>query len=320
MFAVLFAVSVLLPVAFILLTVGRIPVWLIFVYAAVTAALALFARNRIFLPIATIEKVLEGVSAGNTDFDMEALERYAHLSEIFTRLETLVENVRNLKTRESNAQLMKQQAELEALQSQINPHFLYNTLDCIRGQAMHYGIRDIEVMTRSLSKIFRYSISNHDSVVSLEDELDNIDSYLHIQQMRFNDKFVVEKNIDDDAPTCTVPKLIIQPIVENAIHHGLELKVGPGHIRIEAYLTDSRLVIKVNDNGCGIPGKRLEEINETLLHDAPLTKKSGSHTSVGLANVNARIKLLYGPEYGVSVYSSEDVGTSVHLNLPIIRR
>ncbi len=293
--------------------------WTAAVYLLLFILIFFFIHKKIFEPIITIETVLKGVSKGKTDFCLDSLSRSRQLSSIFQELDALLNNMQQLMLRESNAQLMKKQAEFDALQSQINPHFLYNTLDCIRGQAIRWGIKDIEVMTRALSKLFRYSISNHNATVTLEEELNNVESYLLIQQMRFNNKFIKEAYIDDDARDCIIPKLIIQPIIENAIHHGLETKIGSGLLVIRAYITEQRLIINVKDDGCGISQSRLEMINAALESNSAIENSEASKISVGLMNVNSRIKLTYGNMYGLNVYSTQDIGTDVQLNLPLLK-
>lgn len=289
------------------------------IYLFLFVLIFFFIKKKIFDPIITIETVLKGMSKGKTDFCLDSLGKSRQLSSIFQELDALLNNMQQLMLRESNAQLMKKQAEFDALQSQINPHFLYNTLDCIRGQAVRYGIGNIEVMTRALSKLFRYSISNHNATVTLEEELNNVESYLLIQQMRFNNKFVKEAYIDDDARDCIIPKLIIQPIIENAIHHGLETKIGRGLLVIRAYITEQRLIINVKDDGCGISQPRLEIINAALESNSPIENSETNKISVGLMNVNSRIKLTYGNMYGLNVYSTQDIGTDVQLNLPLLK-
>lgn len=288
------------------------------IYSLLCLLVFLLFKKKILDPISTIEKVLEGVSEGRTDFSLDSLEKSHHLSSTIHKLDALVSNMQQLTLREANAQLMKKQATLDALQSQINPHFLYNTLDCIRGQAIRNGSKDIEVMTRSLSKFFRYSISNSNSVVALEEELNNIDCYLLIQQMRFNNKFIKKTAIDEDAFSCLIPKLIIQPIIENAINHGLEAKIGTGTLTIEAYATEQRLIINIKDDGCGMSPERLETINTALASNTAIESSKSNRISVGLSNVNSRIKFTYGEMYGINIYSTQNVGTTVQLNLPKI--
>ncbi|WP_082989708.1 sensor histidine kinase [Christensenella intestinihominis] len=296
-----------------------VAVWISIAYVAVFICILFVIKRKMYDPIAKVERILHGVIEGETDFTFDAARRNDPFSPIFSDLHTLFENMKALTLRESNAQLMKKQAELDALQSQINPHFLYNTLEAIRGQAIEYGLQDIEMMTRSLSKLFRYSISNHNTLVTLREELDNVDNYLYIQHLRFNNKFTKISRIDEDALDYLVPKLIIQPIVENAIYHGLEMKIGQGKIMISAYITETRLIIDIQDDGLGISEENLRKLNATLSEGNTQIKPHTKGSSIGLRNVNARIRLTFGEDYGISVYSTEGTGTDVQLKLPLTK-
>ena len=285
-------------------------------YVFVFFLIIFILKNKVYDPITKVEKMLHSVVKGETNFDFHTKKSDPFFS-MFSDLNILFENIKILMLRESNAQLVKKQAELDALQSQINPHFLYNTLEAIRGQAMEYGIKDIELMTRALSRLFRYSISNHNTLVTLREELENVENYLYIQHLRFNNKFIKTSRIDEDAYDCKVPKLIIQPIVENAIYHGLEMKIGQGQICISAHLTKTRLVISIKDDGLGISESKLKELNAVISKGITQIEPAQSkNSSVGLRNVNTRIRLTYGKEYGINIYSTEKIGTEVQLSLP----
>lgn len=295
---------------FFLITAAYILIFLLIIY---------ILKNKVYNPITKVEQMLHGVVKGETNFNFQTKESDPFFP-MFSDLNILFENIKTLMLRESNAQLIKKQAELDALQSQINPHFLYNTLDAIRGQAIEYGLQDIELMTRALSRLFRYSISNHSTLVTLREELENVDNYLFIQHLRFNNKFLKTSHIDEDALGYKVPKLIIQPIVENAIYHGLEMKIGQGQIDISAHLTKTRLVISIRDDGLGISEDKLKELNASLAEGITQVDPSRSkNSSVGLRNVNARIRLTYGKEFGISIYSTKNIGTDVQLSLPLIQ-
>lgn len=295
---------------FILITAAYVLIYLLIIF---------ILKNKVYNPITKVEQMLHGVVKGETNFNFQAKESDPFYP-MFSDLNILFENIKTLMFRESNAQLIKKQAELDALQSQINPHFLYNTLEAIRGQAIEYGLKDIELMTRALSRLFRYSISNHNTLVTLREELENVENYLFIQHLRFNNKFIKTSRIDDDTLDYKVPKLIIQPIVENAIYHGLEMKIGQGQICIRANLTKTRLVISIKDDGLGISESKLKELNAALSKGITQVEPARSkNSSVGLRNVNARIRLTYGKEYGISIYSTEKIGTEVQLSLPLIQ-
>ena len=151
---------------------------------------------------------------------------YDNLNSLIIRLKQLIDS-------EYTAGIMKNKPG-DALQSQINPHFLYNTLESIRGQAIVQGVSGIEKMVKAMADIFRYSITNKNAMVTLEEEIKNIDNYLNIQQFRFNNKFIVIKELEEDTLSCLIPKLTLQPLVENTIIHGLETKPGKGTIKISS--------------------------------------------------------------------------------------
>jgi len=288
------------------------------IYLLIISAIFLVAYFRLYRPLKKLERVLHGVVKGETDFDLAEPGAFSPLAPVFSDLQLLLEKLKTLVLRESTAVLMKKQAELDALQSQINPHFLYNTLDTIRGQAEVHGLSDIGQMSLSLSKLFRYSISNHNSFVFLREELDNIENYLLIQHLRFGDKFEKISRIEEDALQYKVPKLLIQPLVENAVHHGLEPKLERGSLVISAYITQSQLIINVQDNGVGIPPEKLVSINETLAGNASAIRNKDKGVSIGMTNVNARIKLLFGDDYGITVFSTLGAGTNVQISLPLV--
>lgn len=217
--------------------------------------------------------------------------------------------------------MLDKQAELDALQSQINPHFLYNTLESIRGKAYSEGQQEIAEMTEALSSFFRYSISRKGNDVTLEEELINIQNYFKIQQFRFDNRFQLEIDLPDATSLyhCRLPKLTLQPIVENAIYHGLEEKMGQGKIRITAFANDQRTVITIADNGVGIPEDTLTQLRDRLDESSPLPAGSQGrtrNTGIALHNVNRRLKLMYGPASGLSINSSPGFGTDVEITLP----
>lgn len=209
---------------------------------------------------------------------------------------------------------------LKALQSQINPHFLYNTLDSLRGELYMCDMPNLAQMVETLSELFRYSISQKEPLISLEAEIDNTEKYIRIMQFRFPNKFVLYKRFDDVADNVLgmqVPKMILQPIVENSINHGLEAKIGPGRIFIDITHTERTVCIRVDDDGVGIPADKLDNIN-TQLSKNESNYATDSVRGMGLAlfNINSRIRLLYGEDYGVSVASSVGKGTQVQIMLP----
>lgn len=239
------------------------------------------------------------------------------------KTERLIECVKILINNDYTSQMLKSQAEMHALQSQINPHFLYNTLETIRSHALAQQSIEIAEMTEALATLFRYSISKPGEMATFLEEIENVTNYLLIQQYRFPSKIRFNRIIEDESINgYRLPILTIQPIVENAMHHGLETKQGIGHITIRAFCTKSRLVISVNDDGLGMTEEKLKEIQKKLESAQEISvssNKGGSGKKAGIAliNVNQRIKFYFGPEYGLKVRSTLGVGTTVEIILPI---
>lgn len=212
------------------------------------------------------------------------------------------------------------QATLQALQSQINPHFLYNTLECIRGQALLDDNREIATMLEALGDFFRYSISRKENIVLLRDEIQNIRGYLLIQNYRFPDRFDLELEYLEDQDlldSCYVPKLMLQPIVENSILHAFENKLK-GTIVIQIDADEEHLLITVSDNGDGMEESVLKELNARIRgeRDSEPRPVQSHGNGIALENVNKRIAVLFGKQYGMQVYSSPGTGTDVEIILP----
>lgn len=215
-------------------------------------------------------------------------------------------------------EMNKRQAQYQALQNQINPHFLYNTLESIRSEALMSGLSSVANMCEALAAFFRYTISNMENLVTVEEELENIKNYFCIQQYRFGERLHLLFRWEEEdrlvAEKCLIPKLTLQPIVENAIIHGIEQKIGDGTVTIEIQCTERRLLIHVSDDGIGMDQETLDRINQSMEeHRAPGKSKGG----IAIRNVNTRLKMLFGDEYGVTVFSNLDVGTEVEITLPL---
>lgn len=218
--------------------------------------------------------------------------------------------------------LSNRQAQYLALQNQINPHFLYNTLEAIRGDALSEGINTIATTTEALATFFRYTISNVDSLVTLEEELSNAENYFAIQNYRFGDKISMEVLMEEgekELLSCKIPKLTLQPIIENAIIHGLENKIGHGKVVISMTSDSKRLIIEIADDGVGMSEDSLNALNSSLKH-LRVDKVEEEKIKVGgiaLKNVNERILLLFGEPYGLRVSSVKNYGTQVLIQLPL---
>ncbi|WP_081392970.1 sensor histidine kinase [Paenibacillus odorifer] len=213
------------------------------------------------------------------------------------------------------SEITQKNAELVALQSQINPHFLYNTLEAIRMRAISQGAKDVGQMIYILSTLFRTMIKKS-MVVTIADEIEYCNLYLELFQIRHKDKLQIESRISPVAMNCSIVKLLIQPVIENYIVHGFRPERSDNLIRIEVTESDGSIQIAIRDNGNGIIPSKLTELQKTLQvsmrMDAP-------PSSLGLCNVNERIKLYYGIEYGLSIASEIGVGTTVIMNIPVVR-
>lgn len=206
----------------------------------------------------------------------------------------------------------RRKSELDVLQSQINPHFLYNTLDSITWMIEGEKNEEAAFMITQLAKLFRISLSKGHTIISIRDELQHAQSYMNIQKIRYKNKFEVVFDIDPEILDYCVVKLVLQPILENAINYGIREMDGCGIINVCGKKADDRIILSVSDNGMGIPD---DEIG-FLLKDTNRIRKRGS--GVGLVNVNNRIKILFGGQYGLYIESELDEGTTVYINIPAI--
>ncbi len=215
-------------------------------------------------------------------------------------------------------EIQHKEAEINFLQSQINPHFLYNTLECMNSIGALHEVPEIQEIAMSLSSLFRYSISGR-KFVTLEEELRSVEDYLNIQRIRFLDRFTISLNYDSNVLKTKIIKFILQPIIENSIFHGLEPKVGKGELKVNCSQNSSFLDISVEDNGTGIEKETLDKLNSSLAESIPgKPLPAGEKRSIGLYNIQNRIKLVYGNYYGLKIESEKDRGTSILMRLPFI--
>lgn len=217
----------------------------------------------------------------------------------------------------------RKRTELYALQMQIDPHFLYNALDSIRGYALLHDMDEISDITEALSRVFRNMISNKNELLPLRQEMDNIKNYMKIQQFRFNNKFQYAFEIEDEvADKYMVPRMVLQPLVENAIMHGLEHKIEGGWVLIRAYVTQKRFILSVTDNGAGISESRLELLNHIMAGNPSefVSNDDSRHVGIALININRRIKLNFGKPYGITLSSTPEVRTTSEVVLPLLLR
>ncbi len=290
-----------------------------------------FFSGRFASEVGDLRNEMGKASRGKYDEMTDELTSSRELNEAFDDLKSMVTNIQkmeadhyekvlleqNLEIREKNVKFEQQKMEFRMLSNQINPHFLYNTLETIRMKAISAGDREVGNAIKLLGKSMRYVLDNTGTAdTTLAKELEHINIYLQIQKLRFSDRlnYSIIRADDIEPEHVKMLPLLIQPIAENAIIHGLELQTAGGFLELKAQKHDEELVITVKDNGCGIEESRLKALNENLANsegDIPTE-------SIGVVNINRRIKLNYGEEYGVKVESEQGVGTCVTIRIPYI--
>lgn len=294
-------------------------------YIACAVSFAMFIISlvwiykKLYLSYKSTEQALQSYNLGYNSNALNEISVYytEEMEKTFFKIFGLFESMNAIK-------LTNTHAEYRALQNQINPHFLYNTLEAIRSDAICEGSENIANITEALATFFRYTISNVNSMVTLEAEINNSENYFAIQNFRFGDKINLKINLDDEDMSILeyeIPKLTLQPIIENAIIHGLERKVGRGTIEIDITSTEDRLLIKITDDGVGMDENVLSSINERLheISGQGLKQNNAQKGGIALINVNNRIKLQFGEKYGLRLYSIKDFGTSVEVTLPQVK-
>lgn len=284
---------------------------------AVTAIVSLLFGRRITKPILSLYRSVSRVKRG--DFSERAVvHRGDEIGLIALKFNEMQDELQNLIETKYIYQIKLQEAELSMLYAQINPHFLYNTLDIIKAQADYYEVGQIAEMAQSLADMFRYNLkSGGDGLVTLGDELEQILSYMNIQRVRFEDRLSLELDIADGLHDYPLIKMTLQPLVENAVFHGIERSVGKGTIRLSAHREGSRVRIAVRDNGAGIPPQRLQALRGMIrgpLHPDGISPVGGKF-GIGLHNVYARYKIRLGSRFDMEIDSAPNRGTEVALLL-----
>ncbi len=272
--------------------------------------LSILISSRISKPIKTLIRSMEQVERGNFNIKVN-IPSYDEIGSLGRKFNIMVAKIRELMIQNVREQELKRRIELQALQAQINPHFLYNTLDSIIWMAESRRHEEVVLMVSSLAKLFRLTISRGDEIVPIETEIEHITHYLIIQKMRYRDRLDFQVDVPEEVLPYQTIKLLLQPLVENSIYHGIKNRRGRGVVRILARKEGDRILLQVVDNGVGMDRARLARILDRSCPDA----KSGG---VGVRNVDERIKLHFGESYGLSFESARNVGTTASVWLPAI--
>jgi len=282
------------------------------VLVLLTIVFAGFISKSITNPLSTLMHTIKDIEDG----DLEAravIHSQDEIKKLGDVLNSMTANIKNLIIKNVEEEKLKRKAELNALQAQINPHFLYNTLDSVNWLALRKNEPEISNVLTSLGKFFRISLSKGNQFILIGQELEHIQHYINIQKFRHSNSFNTHIDIDDAIRGYYMPKLILQPIVENALIHGFKNKTADANINIRGYAERDHVFIVITDNGAGIQPHRLAEINACL-------QGVSQHTtgSYGLKNVNDRIQLYFGTQYGLTVESATSAGTRVTITFPIL--
>lgn len=272
----------------------------------------IFISNRVTEPLRNLDDSIRYLEEGDLEESHIYIGGSHEIRHLGVTIQMMIRRMKDLMERMVQEQEDKRKSELDALQSQINPHFLYNTLDSVVWMIESEQHREAIAMIKALAKLFRISLSKGNSIITLKDELTHARNYLDIQKVRHRNKYNVTMEIDPEICDCITIKLIIQPILENAIYHGLEAMDGEGEISVHGYVKEGDIYIDISDNGIGIP----QETIESLLTDKSRVRAKGS--GIGLWNVNQRIALYFKGDYGLSIRSELDEGTTVTIHLPMI--
>lgn len=266
--------------------------------------------NYLTRPIDQLRGLMKEIKHEN--FDIQADEnRQDEFGQLARSFNSMAARIKQLIEEDYKSKILIQEAEYKFLRAQINPHFLYNTLDSISWMAAMDGNKDISSMSVALGRILRWSISNKDNTVSLGEEIKNVEDYLTIQQMRYGESFHYYIYISEEQKRKTVPKMIVQPLAENALIHGLEQKEGEKLIIILTQDCGDYLEIKIADNGLGMDTEKARKILE-----ADSEQLSSSNQGVGVYNVHKRIQMMYGENYGLHITSEPGRGTEASIYIP----
>lgn len=276
----------------------------------------------IIRPIHKLNNQIETMDYQNDEIQIETSLKNeigsiaSHTNALLTKISVLNQHNINSQARLYEMELSKKQTQLYAYQSQINPHFLYNMLQCMRGISLMHGIREVAQICTNMAELFRYSIKGA-SLIYLEDELDIIDKYLYMIRVRFQNKITYTLDVAPDTRKCLIPKMILQPIVENAIFHGLESIEEDGLLNIRTSNDGEDLYIHVEDNGIGFSLEVLEELKLMLAEDIPseMNTTFNEAKGLGIINIHNKIRLYEGLAYGINIDSTpRHTVVTIHLN------
>ena len=286
--------------------VGNICVMLAIILFA-TMVISFLVSRLVTNPAQRLIRAMEEFERDAAGYVYQPVEGTSEIEALSQSYEHMVRKIQKLMNQVRQEEISLRKTELKALQAQINPHFLYNTLDAIGWLCEEERCQDAVEMVNALAKLFRISISKGHELITIEKEVEHARSYLKIQNFRYKNQFSYEFLVEEDCLQYYCNKITLQPIIENAIYHGLDRMVDEGHILIRIYSENDDVIFRVEDNGVGMS----EEQCRSILHKEP-----GDNSGIGIKNVNDRIKIYFGKEYGLTIESELDEGTTVIIRMP----
>jgi two-component system sensor histidine kinase YesM len=293
-----------------LVSFNKVMVIVLVICLILSFGFAMFLSDNVAYPIQKLARSMSVVRDGNFDVKL-SYKRNDEFAFLITAYNKMVEQIKELIDKLYVSELNKKEAELRSLQAQINPHFLYNTLDSVNWLALKHDVPDFSTMVTSLSDFFRYSLNKGRDIIPLRDEKNQVKCYLDIQKIRFKDKLDYGIDFPEDILEYQTVKLILQPIVENAIVHGIEKRRGKGMIDIAASMTEDTIEIRISDNGIGT---NVAELNSLL------AGKAGIGKTYGIRNVHVRIRNAFGEKYGLTFEDNVFGGVTVIIRIPAMRK
>lgn len=288
----------------------RLSLWLAVVVLAVAVLTSWLLSRLIGKPLRGLASAMESFESDADHFTYRPVGGTREVQELSDSFEHMVLRIQELMTTVREEEVNLRKTELKALQAQINPHFLYNTLDSIAWMCEQGRNADAVKMVHALARLFRISISRGHELIPIAKELEHAESYLQIQMYRYKNQFTYTFDVDPDCLGYYCNKITLQPIIENSINHGLDLMVDEGRIDVRVRFDGDDIVFSVQDNGVGMSPEQLEAI----MQHGPTDR-----TGIGIKNVNDRLKIYFGRSYGLSITSEPDVGTCVEIRMPRIR-
>lgn len=289
-------------------------------FFSISILLSIILAQRIAKPIRELRNSMRQVEQGNFSVRAE-IQSSNEIGELGRDFNIMVSEIEKLLRRITEQQELKRKSELKALQMQINPHFLYNTLDSIIWMAEGGKQQEVISMSSSLARLFRLSISKGKEIIDIGSEIEHVRNYLTIQKIRYKDRLDYRIEVPENLKSYKTVKIILQPLVENAIYHGIKNKEGPGLVIIGGRQHEGGIELFVQDDGVGMSESTLRTLQERLAGKKIDTPQDPNllHSGLGVHNVDERIKLYFGPSFGLSFESAEDVGTTVRIRLPAIQ-